>query len=262
MAQNNFGYVDSHYLRVAQELFNPIKQRSYALMGKLDGKHILDMGCGPGLDTIALAQQVTAKGTVTGIDHDAEMLRHADTLAVEHNCADCVSHHVADATNLPFKNNQFDAVRSERMFMHLQDAGKALTEALRVTRAGGRVVVVDTDWGSLSAHTEADDLERSLAQFRTQKFLPNGYSGRRLPGMFNAIGFEQVRLEAVTLQTCDLNLWLLMTRSEEVAEVAVQQGAWNENDRQRWNHSLQNTAKNGAFFGSVCIVTVSAQVPA
>ncbi len=253
-----FGYVDSDYLTAARDLFAPVKQRSYELMGDLDSKHILDIGCGPGLDTVAMARLVGSQGRVEGIDHDPAMIEQAQSLANANQVNNTVQHQVASASQLPFANDHFDAVRSERLFMHLAQAENALAEAARVTKPGGRLVVVDTDWGSLSTNTGADEIERRLVKFRAESYLANGYSGRRLYGLFSAQSLCDIRVETVALHTTDLPLWLLLTQTEQVTEVARERGVLSGKEVENWQNALVRSSETEAFFGSVNIVTVSA----
>jgi len=258
---NNFnGYVDSDYLSAAKSLFAPIKQRSYVLMGDLLDKQVLDIGCGPGLDTIALATLVGKKGRVEGIDYDPAMVEEATSLTDSNNQSHKVHHQVASATDLPFADNHFDAVRSERLLMHLTEPECALAEAVRVTKPNGRVVVVDTDWGSLSTHTGADNIERRLVQFLAESFLANGYSGRRLRGLFAGQALREVRIETDTIHTADLNLWQLMTQANRVAEVALERGILTDSEIQQWQDALHRSAENDTFFGSVSVVTATGTV--
>lgn len=257
MEKNLFGYVDSDYLNAARDLFAPVKQRSYELMGNIANKHVLDIGCGPGLDTVAMSKLVGKKGRVEGLDYDPEMVREAESLAIANHVSDRVRHHVASATQLPFADNYFDAVRSERLFMHLTEVECALVEAARVTKPGGRVVVIDTDWGSLSTNTGADDIERRLVQFRAETFLANGYSGRRLFGLFSALSLRDIRVETIALHTTDLTLWQLLTQTNQVTDVARERGVLTEEEAQYWKNALIRSSEMGTFFGSVNVVMVA-----
>ncbi len=254
------GYVDSEYLAKASDLFLPLKQKSYRLMGSLVGKHVLDIGCGPGLDTVGLAALVGEKGKVDGVDLDPDMITAADELAEKNRVANLVRHQRAAADQLPFADNSFDAVRSERLFMHLSKAEDALDEAIRVTSSGGAIVIVDTDWGSLSTQTGCDDIERRLVQFRAESFLPNGYSGRRLYGMFHLQGLKNVQVESYVFHTTDLFLWQFLTQSEQVAAAAQRAGVLDSESLQQWQHSLENSAKNNQFFASINFVLASGRV--
>ena len=75
------GYTDTDYLQIAGDLLRRVKEGSYALMGVGPGQKVLDMGCGPGTDTLALAHVVGAHGQVVGVDFDAAMVVEADQRA-------------------------------------------------------------------------------------------------------------------------------------------------------------------------------------
>jgi ubiquinone/menaquinone biosynthesis C-methylase UbiE len=55
-----------------------------------------------------------------------------------------VKHQRADSSALPFDPDTSEACRSERMFQHLSEPARALSEMTRVTKAGGWTVVLDS----------------------------------------------------------------------------------------------------------------------
>lgn len=110
------GYVDSEYLQAAARLLHPAKERSYVLMQMQPGHKVLDVGCGPGTDTITLGQIVGSTGRVWGVDYDAAMVAEADRRAENAGVSAWVKHRQADASALPWEANEFDACRSERLF--------------------------------------------------------------------------------------------------------------------------------------------------
>ena len=64
MAMDYSGHVDSTYLDMAAQILTAAKRRIYELMGLQVGHRVLDLGCGPASDTIALADLVRETGEV------------------------------------------------------------------------------------------------------------------------------------------------------------------------------------------------------
>src|SRR5512134_1592288 len=108
------GYVDAEYLRTVAALLAPVKQRSFECMRIAPGARLLDVGCGIGADTIALARIGGPNAQVVGVDIDSAMLAKADDRAKAAGTIGSVRHQLADAARLPFADQSFDACRSER----------------------------------------------------------------------------------------------------------------------------------------------------
>ena len=89
------GYVDTEYLQVTAKVTEDIKRRSYELMGIQPGHKVLDVGCGPGTDTIILANLVGESGQVVGVDSDEVMIAEADRAAAEAGTGSRVVHSMA-----------------------------------------------------------------------------------------------------------------------------------------------------------------------
>jgi SAM-dependent methyltransferase len=105
--------------------------------GELRGRRVLDVGCGTGRVTAALAERAGAK--VWGVDPSPEMLERAKARAPRG-----VALKLARAESLPFKDGWFERALLW-LVVHLVDRKAALTEARRVLGPGGRVVVVSFD---------------------------------------------------------------------------------------------------------------------
>ena len=105
------GYVDPQYLAAMAERLKQTKDRSYSLMHVQPGQRVLDVGCGPGTDTIPLAHLVGSTGEVVGVDTDADMIAQASLSAASAGVASWVTHQQADAMALPFATASFDACR-------------------------------------------------------------------------------------------------------------------------------------------------------
>jgi ubiquinone/menaquinone biosynthesis C-methylase UbiE len=194
--------VPAAYLRqaAATPAIHAIKRRAYALLGLLAGAAVLDIGCGPGISTPDLARIVGPFGTVRGIDRDPAMIAEADAAARLAGIAGWTAHRLADAAALPFAAGCFDACFSDRVLQHLppDKAAACVAEAARVTRRGGAVVFVDTDWGSFSIDGLPATAERRLQALHAARFH-NPYAGRTLGRLLARAGLDFVGTEPVAV---------------------------------------------------------------
>jgi ubiquinone/menaquinone biosynthesis C-methylase UbiE len=100
---------------------------------------VLDVACGPGIVACAVAKKA---GHVTGIDLTPAMIEQAKARQAREALTNC-DWRQGDATALPFADAGFDRVLTRYSFHHMPEPLRTLREMARVTRPGGRVVVVD-----------------------------------------------------------------------------------------------------------------------
>jgi ubiquinone/menaquinone biosynthesis C-methylase UbiE len=254
------GYADISYLRTVGAILEQWKRRSYALMGAEASRVLLDMGCGPGIDTCALAAIVGPSGRIEGVDHDSAMVAEAEQNAAAAGVGAWVRHQQADATALPFPDETFDACRSERVFQHLVDPAAALAEMARVTKSGGRIVVMDADWGTFSFDCPHIDIERKLARMNSD-WNRNGYSGRTLYRLFKRQGLEVLAIEGSTTQLTDFDTLDNMVGLTEGAQEAMNRGIITADELQRWNDWVATVRAEDICFGSVSGFIVAGRKP-
>jgi len=256
------GYVDTSYLQAAADLVQPIKKRSYELLRIAPNQSVLDVGCGPGIDTLAMAELVGPQGRVLGLDADPEMVEIAQTRTERAGLTERVEHRQGDAANLPLESRTFDACRSERLFIHLGDPSRALGEMRRVARPGARIVLVDSDWGSLSIDSPHVGIERRLARFRAEQLLSNGYSGRQLFRLFKESGLTQIEVEAWPVVIAgDGQLLRYLTKLDEVERKALEAGVMTDAEVATWRQGLEHAERQGVAFCSMNLVLAAGRVP-
>jgi SAM-dependent methyltransferase len=128
------------------------------------GKRILDVGCGTGTAEMSLARLRMSQMHLFGVDllHERVREAHAATRGINAR----VGYAAADAVRLPFAAGVFDSTYSVAVMQHIRDLAGALREISRVTRPGGRVLVVEPDnaarywFSSVASGMEAFDLSR------------------------------------------------------------------------------------------------------
>lgn len=114
------------------------------------GQKVLDLASGIGEPGFTAARMVGESGHVTLTDLTPAMLDGAQRRAAQKGLTN-VTFKVADAESLPFEDGSFDRVTCRFGLMFVPDPVKALQEALRVLKPGGRVGYMV--WGPLPDNT-------------------------------------------------------------------------------------------------------------
>ncbi len=109
------------------------------LAGPLQGRSVLDVGCGDGSWARVAARQGAA--LVVGCDPDPRMIARAAAPAARGAAA--VDLAAARAQALPFADGSFDVVTCIAVLAFVPDAAAAIAEMARVLRPGGRLVIGD-----------------------------------------------------------------------------------------------------------------------
>jgi demethylmenaquinone methyltransferase/2-methoxy-6-polyprenyl-1,4-benzoquinol methylase len=181
------------------------RERAAERTGLGPGDSALDVCCGTGDLALELAKLVAPGGHVVGCDFSEPMLDLAREKAAERNAAG-VRFEWADALELPYDGERFDAVTVGFGVRNLADLDRGLREMARVLKPGGRAVILEITqptrpplslfyslWfdrvvpllGSLSSNPEAYSyLPESVRSFP---------SPRGLAEKMDSAGFEDIR---------------------------------------------------------------------
>jgi SAM-dependent methyltransferase len=150
--------------------------------GAGQGTRLLDVGCGSGL-TLVLASE---RGAVpSGVDISPGLLGIARDRLPHADLRE------ADMESLPFGDDAFDAVTGVNAFQFAGDPRRALREAARVTRPGGRVVA------SLFAAPERS--QGTVAHEAMTAFVPPERAGDHAPCALSAPGNLEASLVSAGL---------------------------------------------------------------
>jgi SAM-dependent methyltransferase len=145
---------DAHRLEVFREVQRGLPRqgpgnaestlRALALCRGLPPRpEVLDIGCGPGLQTLALARALP--GPITAVDLHPEYLEQLERAARAGGVADRVTTVVADMRALPFPDASFDLVWSEGA-AYIMGFANAVAEWRQLLRPGGCLAVSELVW--------------------------------------------------------------------------------------------------------------------
>jgi SAM-dependent methyltransferase len=217
------------------------------------------VGSGTGVEVRRLATAVGPRGRAVGVEPHATLRAEAQRRAAgEGSAARFVD---GEAEHLPFDDGSVDAVRSERVFQHLAEPEAAVAEIARVLRPDGRVVLLDTDWGTSVVHpADPDVLRRYHDAFRQNVAQP--YAGRLLRTWLLRAGLEVAPVigsSAVVLPDEVLRRPVLFMMN---ANAAVESGHLSREEADDLLAGVVEAAARGEAFGSVTMFGALARKPA
>lgn len=131
-------------------------------------RYILEVGCGTGVTVCHLVKRYGCQ--IMGVDISDRMIGWAKKRAQRKSVGQKVQFGTADAQNLPFEDNAFDAVICESVTAFAEDKQRAVNEYVRVTKAGGYIGMNEGTWIQASPPTSlVEYIDRTMAN---AKFLP------------------------------------------------------------------------------------------
>ena len=236
---------------------------AYLLPFLKPGMRVLDVGCGPGTISVGLAAAVDP-GEFIGVDSEESQVETATAAALEGG-HDNARFQVADALNLPFPDNHFDALHCHAVLTHIPDTMAAITEFKRVLKPGG-VFGSREMIGTGFYEPNIGDLNESGRVFFGMLIANGGHPrvGRELRARLHEAGFTDIEAnvdfeshgtpEKIAAYT---SVVLGVTLGAKVAEQAIAKGIATQDEIDGWRQAVTEWQANpGAFHGGGWAVTV------
>ncbi|QRO00232.1 methyltransferase domain-containing protein [Archangium violaceum] len=234
-----------------------IQRLTHRLLGVSEGSQVLDAGCGLGEVTREVAKLVGKTGRVVGVDLSESMV--AESRRRTEDPALPVEFRVGDIHHLDFPDWSFDACRSSRVFMYLDDPCQALSELVRLTRPGGTVLLFEPEFDSWILNGPDRAVVRKLIHFWTDQ-LRNPWIGRQLPSLFHAQGLTDVTVTPVSASWFLPHLETFGLRA--VLDKAIQAGVATRSEVEEWLRFMEEAERTGCFFGVMTGLVIRGVKPA
>ncbi|MEU6818993.1 methyltransferase domain-containing protein [Streptomyces atriruber] len=226
-----------------------LRARSYELLALTPGSTVVDVGCGAGRAVGELAERGVR---AVGVDPSRWMLAAARERWPEAEFRE------AGAENLPFADGSVRGYRADKVFHVLQEPGRAVAEARRVLRPGGRIVLVGQDWDAIMIDSADAALTRTIVHARAD-LLATPRAGRQYRSLLLAGGFDDVTVEVRTSVFTDPAMLSLV---ERLAESARTGGAVGRDQADEWLAEQRRRAESGRFLVAIPFFMASASAPA
>lgn len=132
------------YAALEGTLEKKLRERGLEFLDVQEGETVLEIGFGSGYSLVEIARSAGETGRVYGIDVTPEMVKSARKRLEQEGLAERVELYEGDAREMPYEDNQFDAVyiAATLELFDTPDIPRVLTEIKRVLKPGGRLGVI------------------------------------------------------------------------------------------------------------------------
>ena len=221
-------------------------------LGSMDidnSNHVLDMGCGTGVATRAVASRQGFSGKIKGIDLSPYLASTAEQLASDEGLSEHVEFQSGDTKNLDISNAEYDAVIAHTLVSHVGNPADILKEAVRVVKPGGLIGVFDGDYASMTFGNADTTKARELDEIIIGAMVTSPYAMRQMPRIFQEAGLEIVAcFPYILAEVGKMDFW--KPGIESLRILLPKSGAMTEAQANNFADSLIKDSEAGVFFGA------------
>lgn len=221
---------------------------------------VLEVGCGTGAMLRSLARRAGFDGSAIGIDQSPAFIEAAGRFAAAEGVADRLRFEVGDAHRMAFPDASFDAVIVNTVMSHVGDPGAVMAELARVLRPGGKLVIFDGDYASLTYAYADAGLGQLMDKALAEATFNNPRIMRDLARLLRAHGLELLSAwgDAVTEIG---SASFFKSFADTYLSYVIDAGFLAAEDVKAWHAYQQRAMEDGTFFAGCIYYTFIAGRP-
>lgn len=240
--------------------FTEMMHEYFDVMQLSEAQTVLDIGCGTGVATRALAQRSDFQGKITGIDLSDHLIDVAKQLAKDDNVGNKIDFQVGDTRGLNIPDNSFDVVIAHTLLSHVDDCHTAVDEMARVVKPQGYVAIFDGDYASLTfGHPDPEEGKR-IDDLIISAVITQPRVMRQMPRILKNAGLDlSTSFAHVLSEMGEANFWASSVNSFRNLLPTV--GVMTKEEATTWADERMKDSDEGVFFGSSNYLTYVARKP-
>lgn len=229
---------------------------------------LLEVGCGTGAVCRFLAT-LPRVAHVTGVDPSPLFVERARELAGETEAGEAhagderaargkIDFAVGDGRDLDFEDESYDGLVFHTSLCHVPECERALAEAHRVLRPGGRLVVFDGDYATMTFALDARDPLQSCAEAVLDMVVHDPWLMRRIAPLLARAGFEDCRVRGhayTSVAGTDYFIALV----DRGADALAASGSVRAEVAEALKQEGRARVEQGTFFGHISYVSAHAR---
>lgn len=211
---------------------------------------VLDLGCGTGVVVRQLTETVHPASAFYGADVSAELLGEAARLSANPRIK---WDHIYPGP-LPYADATFDVVTMHTLLSHVPDPASILSEARRVLKEAGHLIVFDADHAGTTYSQPSYEVTRRFDHLLTSAIATHPDICRQLPRLLKASGFQLAGHDADVISECGKgNYWLSSVQG--FARLIPSIGALSPEEAEAWLNHMIRSHEEGTFFAAGAFYT-------